>query len=194
MFQPFYHPLLHSLLNDGKKNGGIESAINSIQIIGGSFEADTSYRDYIISEVDLNFAVIYDLGFSTNWDNPRALTRKIFQDSTTVRATAGGDITSNTISPRFFVVEFDHFFIKSMQHITPVFAESSSAQNETILSVDVNKTQIISAGWYIEKDTYSFCAHNVQMFFLDSTTLRMLRYYAVSGDALYMSLFLLEFK
>ena len=194
MFQPFFHPLRHSLLNDGKKLDVVQSAIVSIERAGGSFTFDTFYRDYTISEVDLNFAVIYDHLFSTSWNNARALTRKTFLDSTTVRAQAGGDVTSYTLTPRFFVVEFDHTLIKSVQHVTPTFPDSDVEEDVIIASVDVDKTQIISAGWYVEKDIYDVRPHNVQMYLIDSTTLRMWRANAVSNDALYMSIFLLEFK
>jgi len=194
MFNPFFHPLRHALLNDGKKLGGIESAIKFFHRSGGSFVADETYHDYTIPEVDLDFAVIFDLGFSTNWNNARALTQKILLNSTTARAAAGGSITTNSLCPRFSVVEFDHFLINSMQHITPVFAAGEGVQEETILPVDVNKTQIIPAGWYVDSDTYYVNGYNVQFYCTDSTTLGMWRANTVGYDALYMSVFLLEWK
>lgn len=194
MFQPFYHPLRHAFLNDGFKLGGIESALRSLEYVGGFFGNDVTFKDYPISEIDLDFAVIYELGFSSTWDSARSLNRKIFLDSTTVRATAGGDVTSYNLTPRFFVVEFDHSLIVSMQHITPVFAASSNEQNETINEIYVPKTQIITAGFYVENDIYNLRAHDVSFYLTDSTTLGMYRSGAGVDDALYMSLFILEFK
>jgi len=194
MFNPFFHPLRQALLNDGFKLGGFESALKSFEFAGGFFGNDVTFKDYAISEIDLDFAVIYELCFSSTWDNARSFTRNTFQDSTTVRATAGGDVTSYNLTPRFFVVEFDHSLIVSVQHITPVFAASSNEQFETVNEVYVPKTQIINAGFYVENDVYNVRAHNVSLSLPSSTTLSMYRSGAGVDDALYMSLFILEFK
>lgn len=194
MFQPFYHPLRHAFLNDGFKLGGIDSVFKSFEYVGGFFGNDVTFKDYTISEIDLDFAVICDLGFSSTWDNARSFTRKNFLNSTTVRATAGGDVTSYNLTPRFFVVEFDHSLIVSMQHIAPVFAASSNTQNETINEIFIPKTLILYAGFYVERDIFNARAHNVVFYLTDSTTLGMYRSGAGVDDALYMSIFILEFK
>lgn len=188
MFNPFFHPLRHSLINYSPAVNGASPLIQrgSFIIPGMSGSAD-----HTISEVDLSRAAIVWCGISGDGGtSDYDLCEVYFLNSTTVQARRTAVPATAICSIEFCIIEFPAAVIKSIQtgHINLSAAESTKTY--TISEVDLTRSIVIFNGLRINTGT-STKYYLTRLYFDDSTTVRATRF-SFTG-ILYIAFTVIEF-
>ncbi|GAI13358.1 unnamed protein product [marine sediment metagenome] len=177
MFKPFFHPLRQALLNYVPSNVAPASMISSVQRGQITIPADQLSADATIPSVNLSSSLLLHLFYI----DPLYATLRYLNthleliNPTTVRASRYFQDGTHSHTVGFSVVEFNPFFINSVQSGQIDLISGFSSETATITAVDLDKSFISHLGLCRGVDSFNTSNYFAAVELLNSTTVRATR-------------------
>lgn len=194
MFNPFFHPLRHSLVNYAKVANGVPTLFESLQSLSFTITESETFKDVTLTEVDLSRAVIFMGGWQTDGNTNIASPRLCFTSSTNVRATRGGLLGGLDTVGHFFVVELPASQVNSIQSVE-IFIPSGSIQfDQPITPINLDKSVILHCGQSCDSSDSSFINLLTDCYFYYDDNVRAKRGGIGTGHNVTVNVIVLECK